>query len=129
MTTTIDDVRNSILAFMRAHGKPVPAQTATSQKEHLEVWTVGPKRRPAGLEMKHDGIVNIWVTSLNVPPSLSADVEATRKTPKGREWTDVNGKGANSNLSSYDEFRTKPIVRLGVTSVPDAIAILNHLNR
>jgi hypothetical protein len=129
MTESIDDVRRFIRAFLSQHGQPVPPKTATSEKEHLEVWIIGPKRRVAGLEMKHDGLVNIWVTQPNVSSDLPASVKVTRKTPKGRVWTDENGKGANSNLSAYDYFRTRRIACLCVTSIADARAVLTHLNR
>ena len=129
MSETITDLKNAVRAFLRVHGQPVPAKTATSKKEHLEVWHVGPRRRALGLEFDHDGVVNFWVTSLNIPKDLPASVEVVKKTPKGKGWTDANGDGANSNLSSYDDFRTRPIVRLGVTRTKDASVILDHLNR
>ena len=127
MTDTIGDVRRFIRGFLSQHGQPVPPKTVASQKVHLEVWTVGPKRRAVGLEMDHDSLVNIWVTSSNVPTDLPVTVEVVRKTPKGRVWIDEKGKGANANLSGYDEFRTRPITRLVVATIPDARAILTHL--
>ena len=129
MTDSIDDVRRFIRGFLSGYGQAVPPKRATSQKEHLEVWTIGPKRRVAGFEMKHAGLVNIWVTSLNVPSDLPVSVEIARKTPTGNAWTDANGDGANSNLSFYDGFPTRPIARLGVTTIPDARTILTHLSR
>ena len=129
MTDSIDDLRRFIRAFLSQHGQAVPPKRATSRKEHLEVWTIGVKRRVAGFEMKHAGLVNIWVTNLNVPSDLPASVEIAHKTPTGIEWTDVNGDGANSNLSFYDGFPTRRIARLGVTTIADARAILTHLNR
>lgn len=129
MNETIHDLKGAIHAFLRTHGQPVPAKTAASQKEHLEVWLIGDRSRAAGLEFDHDGLVNIWVTSMNIPPNLPGSVQVTRKVPKGNKWTDANKNGANSNLSSYEEFRTKPIARLGVTSMTDADEILTHLNR
>jgi hypothetical protein len=129
MSEAIPALKGAVRAFLRAHGQPVPAKTATSKKEHLEVWHVGPRRRALGLEFDHDGLVNFWVTSLNIPKDLPPSVEAVRKTPKGKGWTDTNGDGANSNLSSYDDFRTRPIARLGVTRSEDARMILDHLNR
>lgn len=129
MTETTADLKARISAFLRTHGQSVPAKTQTSQKEHLEVWLLGSRRRAIGLEMDHDGLVNLWVTAPNIPPTLAESVSVTRKTPKGRKWTDENGKGANSNLSAYDEFRTKPIARLRVSCFADAQMVLNHLNR
>ena len=129
MTDSIDDVRRFVRAFLSQYGQAVPPKTSTSQKEHLEVWTVGPKHRVAGFEMKHVGLMNIWVTSPNVPRDLPASVDVARKTPDGRAWTDANGDGANANLSAYDDFRTRPIARLGITSIADARAIVTHLNR
>ena len=129
MSEMIDDVKSAVRSFLHKNGKPVTAKTSTSRKEHLAVWLIGDRRRAAGLEFDNDTIVNFWVTSLNIAPSLPNTVTVTRKTPKGSKWTDGNGNGANSNLSNYDEFRTKPIARLGVTSVADAEVILTHLNR
>ncbi|NDV52873.1 hypothetical protein [Salipiger sp. PrR003] len=129
MSETINDLKGAVRAFLSAHAQPVPAKTATSKKEHLEVWHVGARRRALGVEFDHDGLVNFWVTSLNMPQGLPPSVEVVRKTPKGKGWTDANGDGANSNLSGYDDFRTRPIARLGVTRIEDAKAILDHLNR
>lgn len=129
MSETITDLKVAVRAFLRANAQPVPAKTATSKKEHLEVWHLGPRRRALGVEFDHDGLVNFWVTSLNMPQGLPPSVEVARKTPKGKGWTDPNGDGANSNLSSYDDFRTRPIARLGTTRAEDAKMILDHLNR
>ncbi|MFC6198854.1 hypothetical protein [Ponticaulis profundi] len=129
MKETIDDIKAAIREFLRTYGQPVEAKTPISKKEHLEVWTIGGRYRAAGLELNHARLVNFWVTSMNIPPDLPNAVEITRKTPKGGKWTDANGNGANSNLSSYDQFRTKPIARLAVTSSADAFIILTHLNR
>ncbi|MFX4300256.1 hypothetical protein [Pseudosulfitobacter pseudonitzschiae] len=129
MSETITDLKGAVRAFLRAHAQPVPAKTATSGKVHLEVWHVGPRRRALGVELGHQGLVNFWVTPLNIPQGMPSSVEVVRKTPKGKEWIDANDDGANSNLSSYDDFRTRPITRLGVTRIEDARAILDHLNR
>lgn len=129
MSETIQDVKNTIRAFLRADFNPVPPKTRSSQKKHLEVWITRQDRRALGLEMDHDEVVNFWVTSVNIPPADTETITVVRKTPNGSKWTDANGDGANSNLSSYDEFRTKPIARLGVTRRADAELILRHLSR
>ena len=41
MSETINDLKGAVRAFLSAHAQPVPAKTATSKKEHLEVWHVG----------------------------------------------------------------------------------------
>lgn len=128
MTEAIADLKSRISTFLRINGQPVSTKTQTGKKEHLEVWLLA-GRRAIGLEMDHEGLVNFWVAVPNIPPSLPESISVTRKTPKGRKWTDENGKGANSNLSAYDEFRTKPIARLGVTCFADAQVVLDHLNR
>ncbi len=129
MSETITDLKGAVRAFLRAHAQPVSAKTATSKKEHLEVWHLGDRRRALGVEFDHDRLVNFWVTTLNMPHGLPTSVEVVRKTPKGKGWTDANGDGTNSNLSSYDDFRTRPIARLGITRAEDARMILDHLNR
>lgn len=129
MSETINDLKGAVRTFLRTHAQPVPSKTTTSGKVHLEVWHVGPRRRALGVEFDHDGLVNFWLTSLNMPQGLPPAVEVVRKTPKGNGWTDINGDGANSNLSGYDDFRTRPIARLSVTRIEDAKEILDHLNR
>ena len=77
--------------------------------------------------MDHDAHVNLWLVRMNVPQPLPASVAAVQKEPKGRGWTDAVGQGANSNLSSYEEFRTKRITRLAVTTIDDARTVLEAL--
>jgi len=80
--------------------------------------------------MDHDEVVNIWLTAMNVPPELPENATIAHKRPVGaRSWTDDNGDGANSNLASYDAFRTKKIARIGVRSAADAEAVLAWLAR
>lgn len=129
MSKQIEDTKAAIRAFLKQNCRPVPPKTWTSQLRHLEVWETLCGHRAIGLEFEHGDIVNIWVTSLNIPAALPNSVKVARKTPKGSKWTDVNGDGASSNLSAYDAFRTKPIARLGVVTADDAEAILAHLTR
>lgn len=129
MSEAIEVLKTAVRAFLRANCSPVLPKTQTSQKKHLEVWMTKRGGRVLGLEFDHEDLVNIWITTLNIPPSTPESITVARKTPKGSRWTDANGDGANSNLSGYDAFRTKPIARLGIRSVADAEAILSHLNR
>lgn len=129
MSETVDDVKAAVREFLRARFQPVQPARADNKKVHLEVWETQFRSRAVGLEFDHDDRVNFWVTSINVPPVLPPSIKASRKTPKGPAWTDENGDGANSNLSAYDEFRTKPLARLGVTSTSEAMLILDHLTR
>lgn len=129
MSTTIESLKATIRAYLNANCDPVAPKTQTSQQVHLEVWKTRQGGRVMGLEFGHNDLINIWVTSMNIPPSLAEDVLVTRKTPKGTKWTDADGKGANSNLSGYDDFRSRPIARLGITSPDEAYIILTHLNR
>jgi len=126
---TIEDIKNTVRAFLRAECEPVPTRKAGSNKVHLEVWVTRQRRRAIGIEMDHERLVNLWVTSMNIPPNLPDSISVNRKQPVGRGWTDQNGDGANSNLSAYEEFRTKPIARLGVSTEADAKSVLEHLNR
>ena len=129
MTDEITDLKNAIRAILRQDFEPVPPARANSGKVHLEVWRSRGKRRAVGLEMGHDTQVNFWVVRpFGVPKALPESVERVDKQPKGRVWTDESGKGANSNLSGYDDFRTKPISRLEVKSLADARVILDHLS-
>jgi hypothetical protein len=127
MSQEIAALKAFIRAFLRENMEPVPPQRATSGKVHLEVWRSPGRRRPVGLEMDHDAHVNLWLVRMNVPQSLPASVGIFQKEPKGRGWTDAAGDGANSNLSSYDEFRTKRITRLAVSSIDDARIVLEAL--
>lgn len=129
MKLEIEGLEGAVRTFLHTHGRLVEAKRLTSKREHLEVWSIGSKRRAAGFELDHSSVLNIWVTAQNRPSDLSAEAVVMRKTPVGRFWTDENGKGANSNLSAYDEFRGKIILRLGVNSIADAMIALNHLNR
>lgn len=129
MSETIGDVEREVRSFLRTHCKPVPSQKESSRKEHLEVWITNTRSRALGVEFDHDSVVNLWVTRMNVPSALPPTIQAIDKEPKERGWTDDEGRGANSNLSSYDAFRTRQITRLGVSSVEDAMLVLNHLNR
>lgn len=117
-----------VRAMLRDGFHEVPAARPSSGKVHLEVWEARPGRA-VGLEMDHDAQVNFWVTRMNVPSELPTTIERSDKQPKGRAWTDEAGRGANSNLSGYEAFRSKPITRLSVTSEVDAQAILEHLKR
>jgi hypothetical protein len=127
MSEDIAALKAYVRAFLRQNMEAVPPQRATSGKVHLEVWRSPGKRRPVGLEMDHYAHVNLWLVRMNVPQCLPASVIAVEKEPKGRVWTDAEGKGANSNLSSYEEFRTKRITRLAVASVDEARTVLEAL--
>jgi len=129
MSATIEALKATIRTFLNANCDPVAPKTQTSRQVHLEVWKTRSGGRVMGFEFGHDDLVNIWVTSMNIPPSLPEGVIVTRKTPKGTKWTDAAGKGANSNLSGYDDFRSRPIARLGITSFDEAEIIFTHLNR
>lgn len=129
MNEQIETTKATVRSFLQQNCTPIPPKTQTSQQRHLEVWETKQGRRAIGLDFGHSDTVNIWVTTLNIPPALPDDVKLVRKTPKGSKWTDANGDGANSNLSAYDAFRTKPIARLGITTPQAAEIILKHLNR
>ncbi|MGX9352812.1 hypothetical protein ACS3QZ_16565 [Shimia sp. W99] len=134
MTNTIDDLKVFIQAQLSANCDPVPSKTATSQQVHLSVWATRGRRRVIGVELDHKERVNLWVVSMYAPASPPATVDVAKKVWKGSAWQDKHpdparkGRdGANSNLKGYDEFRSKPITRLGVQCIDDAKAILGHL--
>ena len=111
-------------AFMRLNMDPVAAQRVTSGKVHLEVWRARGTGRPLGLEMDHDGQINIWMRRKDLARTIPESVAIVQKDPNGSTWKDIQGKGANSNLSSYVEFRGWKITRLAVTSQVEVIAVL-----
>lgn len=128
MSTEIVDLKGVVRAILRADFDPVPPVRASSGQVHLEVWRSRGKRRVVGMEIGHDTQVNFWVVRpFGLPKALPPSVERVDKQPKGRVWTDAEGKGANSNLSAYEEFRSSPIARLEVRSIEDARVILDHL--
>lgn len=133
MTDAIDDLKTFVRGQLCANCDSVLPKTASSQQVHLSVWTTHRRRRAIGVELDHNDRVNLWVVSMYAPPSPPASVSLAKKVWKGSAWQDrdpVPGKkdrGANSNLKGYDEFRTKPITRLGIQSIDDAHVIFEHL--
>jgi hypothetical protein len=128
VSTSIADLKDAVRAILRADFEPVPSARANSGKVHLEVWRSRSKRRAVGVEIGHDTQVNFWVVRpLGLPRILPVSVGRVDKQAKGSTWTDTDGKGANSNLSAYEEFRNRPIARLEVRSIEDARVILDHL--
>jgi hypothetical protein len=127
MSEDISALKTFVRAFVRLNLEPVAPQLATSGKVHVDVWRSPEKQRPVGLELDHADHVNLWLVRMNVPRILPETVVAALKEPKNKGWTDDAGKGANSNLSSYVEFRTKRITRLTVSTIDDARFILESL--
>lgn len=133
MTDSIADLKAFISAQLTANCDPVPPKTATSQQVHLSVWATRGRRRAIGVELDHKDRVNLWVVSMYAPPSPPVSVAVAKKVWKESSWQDKDPapsqkeRGANSNLKGYDEFRTKPITRLGIQSINDAQAIFEHL--
>ena len=130
MSDDVEELKHSLRRFMASEFERVPPKRETSRQVHLEVWRARQKPRPVALEMDHADRVNLWVLTYQAPKSLPPGVEVTPKEPKKpKGWTDADGRGANSNLSAYDEFHSKPITRLGVRTEADARLILDHLLR
>ena len=127
MSNDTEALKDEVRKFLRLHMTPVPAQLATSGKKHLEVWRPVDKPRAVGLEMDHAGLIGLWLARQHVPPGLPDSITRVDKEPKLNGWTDAAGRGANSNLTSYVEFRRKKISRLAVTSLPDAMFVLEAL--
>jgi hypothetical protein len=127
------DLKAFITAKLRANCDPVAPKTATGQEVHLSVWTTRTYRRAIGVELDHKTKVNLWVVSPDVPSAIPSAVTVANKVWHGSGWEDETAapgrekRGANSNLKGYDAFRTKPLTRLGVQSIDDARAILDHL--
>lgn len=127
MSEDITALKTFVRSFVRLNFEPAPPQLATSGKVHLDVWRTAEKQRPVGLELDHSDHVNLWLVRMNVPRVLPDTIIVALKDPKNKGWTDADGKGANSNLSSYVEFRTKRIARLCITSIDDARFVLESL--
>ena len=127
MSGEIEVLKTFVRTFLRSNLEPVPPKRDASGKVHLEVWRSPEKRRAVGLELGHGSHVNLWSVRINVPRMLPASILINLKEPKDRGWIDAAGDGANSNLSGYDEFRTRPISRLTVTSIEDARIVLEAL--
>lgn len=130
MTDQIAALKQSVRSLLRGAFDPVPPARETSRQVYLEVWRTSRGRtRAVGLEMGHADLVNLWVTTMNVPVNLPPSVLRTDKVWDRDRWTDAGNDGANSNLKSYDDFRGKKITRLGVKTLDDARMILEHLTQ
>ena len=128
MTEEIETLKTFLRSYLPINLQLVPAKTEASKKDHLEVWRTLSGLRTVGLEMHHKTLVNFWMYKGHVPSNLPESIQVVFKDPDGQKWTGADGKGANSNLSAYDEFRRKRLVRMGVTSVGDAKMILETLS-
>lgn len=125
----IDSLKSTLRARLRREFTEVPSARDTSRKAHLEVWESKHGHRVLGIEFNHSDRVNFWLVRLGMPRDLPLTIERVDKDPKGRNWTDTNGDGANSNLSGYKQFATRPIVRLGIKTLDDAVQVLDGLCR
>lgn len=128
MTREIDDLREHLRAYLEGHPdiKPVEPKSGKSDKVHLSVYraTVG---KPVGIEFDKDTLQNIWLRASDAAGPKLANVKETPKQWNGVEWKSADGKGANSNLSAYDDFLGHDLVRFGVKSKDDADAILGRV--
>ncbi|MBY3101286.1 hypothetical protein HFO69_26855 [Rhizobium laguerreae] len=127
--TEIENLKGAVRARLRRDFNQVRSARDTSRKAHLEVWESKRGGRVIGVEFDHADRLNFWLTRLGMPRDLPSTIERTDKDPNGRGWTDANGDGANSNLSGYKQFVTRPIARLGVKAIDDAVLVLEHLCR
>lgn len=126
-SSEIENIKGAIRVRLRRDFVEVPAARGGSLKAHLEVWETKRGRRAIGVEFDHADRVNLWLTTLGMPRSLPDTISQADKEPRGRGWTDEKGDGANSNPSTYPQFASKSIVRLGVTKLEDATIVLDHL--
>jgi hypothetical protein len=127
--TEIENLKGALRARLRRDFIEVPSARDTSRRAHLEVWESKRGRRVIGIEFDHSDRVNMWLTRLGMPRDLPPTIERVDKEPKGRSWTDTNGDGANSNLSGYTQFVTRPIARLGIKTLDEAMLVLDGLCR
>lgn len=124
----IESLKGALRARLRREFNEIASARDGTRKAHLEVWESKRGGRVVGVEFDHTDRVNLWLTRLGLPRNLPSTVERTDKEPKGRGWTDAQGDGANSNLSAYKQFVTRPITRLSVRNIAEATAILDHVS-
>lgn len=127
--TAIDELKGALRVRLRRDFVEVPSARDASRKAHLEVWESKRGGRAIGIEFGHSDRVNLWLTRLGMPRDLPPSIQRIDKEPKGRAWIDAAGDGANSNLSAYKQFVTRPIARLGVRTIDEAALVLDHLAR
>lgn len=129
MTRSIDELRGFLRGYLLAHPyiSEIPSKTASSGKAHLSAFRTK-AGRPIGIEFDKDTLQNIWLRTHDAPKAPSS-VKTTEKHWTGTEWKGFDGKGANSNLSAYDDFHGHDLIRFGVKSQEDALAILEHVLR
>ncbi|PWE53666.1 hypothetical protein DEM27_24280 [Metarhizobium album] len=129
-TTDIENLKGALRMRLRRDFVEVSSARDTSRKAHLEVFESKRGGRALGVEFGHLDRINFWVVRLGMPRDLPPTIERVDKEPNGsRSWTDANGDGANSNLSGYKQFATKPIARLAVKTLDEAVLVLDHLAR
>ncbi|MCB2399359.1 hypothetical protein [Rhizobium ruizarguesonis] len=129
-TSEIENLKGALRARLRRDFVEVSSARDTSRKAHLEVFESKRGGRALGVEFDHADRINLWVVRLGMPRDLPSTIERVEKEPKGsRAWIDANGDGANSNLSGYKQFATKPLARLAVKTLGDAALVLDHLTR
>ena len=128
MTKTNDELRGFLRGYLTAHRSvdPVTPKTATSGKVHLSVYRTK-TGKPIGVEFDKDTMQNIWVRAADAPKITFPRAKKTEKQWTGFEWKSSDGKGANSNLTAYDDFLGHDLIRFGVKNEDDAIVILEHL--
>ncbi|MBA84442.1 MAG: hypothetical protein CML60_04950 [Rhodobacteraceae bacterium] len=129
MTRSIDELRGFLRGYLLAHPtiSEISSKTATSSKAHLSAFRTK-TGRPIGIEFDKDTLQNIWLRIQDAPPAPSS-TKTTEKHWTGTEWKSLDGKGANSNLSAYDDFHGHDLIRFGVNSQEDAVVILEHVLR
>lgn len=128
MEPEIDTLRGFLRNWLVGHPdvELVQPKTTTSKQVHLSVFVTA-KGRPIGIETDKTSIQNIWLRAMNMPKDLPPRIKVTKKMWVGQSWKGEDGKGANSNLKGFDLFRTHNLVRLELTTVEDAKALLEAI--
>ncbi|UWP90194.1 hypothetical protein [Aliiroseovarius crassostreae] len=129
MTQSIDELRGFLRGYLLAHPSitEIPSKTTSSGKAHLSAFRTN-AGRPIGIEFDKNTLQNIWLRAQDAPMA-PASTKTTEKHWTGAEWKSPDGKGANSNLSAYDDFHGHDLIRFGVRSQDDTVAILEHVLR
>ena len=133
MTERLSGLASLAARYLDSHPtiRPVAPKTATSMRRHLAVYQTD-NGCPIGVELDHDTLVNAWVPRDWVAVARLLGIQRTLKTWIGRPnapWQGSDGKGANSNLRSYDTFQGYDLVRFRITSEEELHLVMAEVLR
>lgn len=122
-------LQQAVRARLMRDFRRVPPAQVTTRGVHLEVWEHAATGRAIGVEFNESGKargVGFWIkTQYLAGKVLPEGIARREKWPKGRDWTDAEGKGANSNLKAYMQFSGAKITHLLAGDEGQAMAALD----